>query len=196
MGPRKTRALQMNVHSSAYLHPYVFDVYWRKRFHDLRQDGQHRLVEYVQRNHFEQVGGLWAAPWQCSASRVDPPFSSYSNNIIESLWRVIDKATEDLPKNVNILVELRELNNVFGTWCLRRLLFQSSVIPLSVSKPNCPPNRPFLRLLHPQFPPAVVPVTSSIPPPPMQPRSSMPTRLPTSWLELRPAPILQNRRLT
>ena len=137
-GPRQTRKIQALVHKGAYFPPELFDIFFQQLHDDLHAAGEADFADYLFKEHFELVDGMWTAPWQCSPARVDAPFSAYGNNAIESFWKIIDLATDDMPKHVDIIVELRELNNIFKSWFKGQKA--ADIQPGIVNGPN--PSRP------------------------------------------------------
>ena len=77
--------------SSAFLPGPAFHCYWERALSKLRAAGQAGLVEYlVERGGVGSLTldeGAWTAKWQSSYDHVEPGYSTYAPNVIESYWR-------------------------------------------------------------------------------------------------------------
>ena len=103
------------VDQSAFLPPGLFDFFWRHALTFLRHEGEGSFADYMLREHL-QLADQIQAPWNCGMGCGTPPFSAYSSNAIESLWKVMDDATDDLPKRIDLLSEFKYLEEVCRAW--------------------------------------------------------------------------------
>ena len=103
-------------HRSAPLSLRLFDAFWRRVDQDLRDQGEHKFADYFKKNHLDTHDGLWTAPWHAHSGRVEPPFSAYSSNTIESFWNAVDMGSKDKPKSADVLDELTYLERSVKTW--------------------------------------------------------------------------------
>ena len=102
---------------SAFLPPGFFDVFWRACLALLRERmGGALYANYLEETQLREEEGILTAQWQSHPGAVDAPFSTYSNNALEALWKVIDLAIKDLPPRVDILSELKFHEAVVGAW--------------------------------------------------------------------------------
>ena len=110
------------VHRSAFLPPPLFSLFWMGALQELRADGEDRFVGWLldpkRGGHlaFDPAVGCISAQWRCSWADTVLPFSTYSQNAIESTWKAMDLATDDMPRRVDLLTELDFLGQLTRYW--------------------------------------------------------------------------------
>ena len=118
----KRKEVRTWVHRSAFLAPALFSMFWHGALNDLREDGGENFAEWLldpaRGGHLQldKDTGLITAAWQSSLAHIQPPFSTYAQNSIESSWRAMDLAMDDMPNRVDIISEIRFLKQLTRTW--------------------------------------------------------------------------------
>jgi hypothetical protein len=86
----------------------------------VEHDQKDELAEYLLRWHLSRDANgheeVFSADWQSYPSRLAPPFSSYSENAIESFWKVHDNAASSLPTSPDILAEIQRIEKILMMW--------------------------------------------------------------------------------
>ena len=108
------------VDASAFLPTPVFYCFWERALKKLEAAGQGSLVEYLTQR--AGVGSLvrqndvWCAKWQSSIEHVDPGFSTYSPNVIESYWRREDTMHGKNADHEVASAVFRKIENTVRVW--------------------------------------------------------------------------------
>ena len=138
------------VHKSAFLHPPLFSLFWHGALAELRALGEADFADWLlganRGGHLvmDEETGTIAAAWQCSLSDTEPPFSSYSQNSIEVLWRVMDDAADDMPLRIDLLTEIRFLRELTELWH-KRGKYKDIVPHLLIGRPSVKASTLYLR---------------------------------------------------
>ena len=84
------------VERSAFLTKPLFGVFWRSAMSFLRAKGEHRFVDCLMAEQFREIDGSLDADWRTGFdSGLPAPFSTYSCNAVEALWKLLDDSTEE-----------------------------------------------------------------------------------------------------
>lgn len=127
------------VHRSAFLPPPLFSLFWKGALQELRAAGEGNFADWLldpnrggHLTHAEATGCI-CAQWRCSWADTVPPFSSYSQNAIESAWKAMDLALDDVPRRVDLITELGFLGELTRYWIERAV--HADILPeLKVGK--------------------------------------------------------------
>ena len=109
-------------HRSAFLEPGLFSMFWHGGLEELQADGEGNFAAWLLdparggHLHLDPDTGVITAPWQSSLAHIEPPFSAYSQNAIESSWKAMDVALDDMPRRVDILAEIDHLKQLTKMW--------------------------------------------------------------------------------
>ena len=104
------------VEQTAFFPAHLFSYFWEHAFELLSFWGEDRFLRYLKGEHFFRQGEVVRADWQSHQERLEAPFSSYSNNVLESMWRALDVAMDDVAPRVDILSEIRYWEQVCHLW--------------------------------------------------------------------------------
>jgi hypothetical protein len=105
------------VEETAYMPLRIFSLVWLEEIAKLkRQHGEQSLAaRYLMKNLFwEREDGLLDAEWRSTA--LDAPYSTYTNNVIESFWLKYETAHGRRPLHRDIVNEVDDLEDCVYMW--------------------------------------------------------------------------------
>lgn len=109
------------VEFTAFLpNPFLFSVVWEKLIDRLRGAGFDQFVDYLVRagKVIVMVDGKWCAAWWSGDAHIQPGFSTYAQNALESFWRLVKRSFPRQAKVLNVLPCLRKVSSIVEAWIL------------------------------------------------------------------------------